>query len=346
MIRATDIADFYQQLALLIKSNLPLPDSLVRLAKQFPRRKMAQIVERLGEETARGRTFSQVLKEHADVFPPFHSQLLAAGETTGTLPVMLFTVARFARVQHFLVSRLREVFAYPLLTIHVACLVLGFLSVRVIPFYVNIYSDMYGGDYLPWLTRIVFGMGLLISNNIGVFGALYLAFVVLSAVIFLPTHRCKRGLLHIVAVMPGTRRLLHELDAARLCSLWSSFVAQAMPSVDILRASSRLVAAPTLRTSLERAADAVAAGRGVADALDNETAVDGLIVMTLEHADEQDLADELLKLAELYENRVAMGVRWATQAWTIIALVSMIVTVGIVVVSLFLPLIQFVRYIG
>lgn len=344
MIRATDIADFYQQLALLIKSNLPLPDSLHRLAKQFPRRDMARVIEQLGAETARGRAFSDVLRERVDVFPPLHSQLLIAGETTGTLPVMLFTVAQFARIQHFLATRLRDVIAYPLLTIHVACWVMFFLSCRVMTIYEGIFTDLLGGwSYVPPLSKLVLGTGLFIQNHGGTFVALYLLFVALSVALFLPTSRSRRALLHIIAILPGTRRLLHALDAARLCNLWSSFIAQGMPAADILHATCRLVEAPALRTALERAANAVAAGRSIAEALDNEGSVDGLIVMTVEHAAEQDLADELLKLGELFEHRVAMGIRAATQAWLLMALIAMVLTVGLVVVGMFLPLIQLMR---
>jgi type II secretory pathway component PulF len=339
MIRATDIADFYQQLALLIKSNLPLPDSLVQLAKQFPRREMARIIEELGDATAQGWSFSEVLKNRSDVFPPFHSQLLAAGETTGTLPVMLFTVARFARVQHFLISRLRDVLAYPLLTIHSACLITLFFSFRVVPAFALIFEDLTGDWGLPYLTQRVMSIGLFITNHAVFFGALYAAFVATSIALYLPGRRAHGIMMRIVSVLPGMGNLVRSLDMARLCTLWSGFIRGGMPVRDILAASSQLVESGRLRDALQRAAKSTAGGQRIATALQRESTVDGLIAMTLEHADESDLAEEFLHLGELYEHRVAGGARSVAQSWTIATFIVMITIVGMVVVAMFLPMI-------
>ena len=52
--KTTDIADFYQQLALLTRSNLPLPDSIRQLAGSFNKSEFRDMLEHVSRDTASG----------------------------------------------------------------------------------------------------------------------------------------------------------------------------------------------------------------------------------------------------------------------------------------------------
>ena len=344
--RSSDIADFYQQLALLVKSDLPLPDSLRQLGRYFPRRDFQAAVLEVSERIARGATFSEAIRSYPQFFHPFHVQLITAGEASGTLPEILFAVARFARFGQLLTARVRDVLAYPLLTVHLCLIVFFFLCVFVISQFGEIYRDLLDGMALPAITAFVTGVGTWVAVHWWPICPCYAVFLVFTLWIFCPGIAAHRTMLAVVNRLPGSCHIVSSLDAARLCGMWSTFLAQEMTAPDAMRAASQLVERKALRCALVRAADTVTAGGDLVEALSREKAVDPLITLTFRHAPEQELAQELRKLGELFEHRVTLAARSATITWTIMALVVTTLSVAFVVLALFVPLISILGMLG
>ena len=90
------VTEFYHQLGLLIKSRLPLPDSLRELSAHLPSPAFRDALLRVSEMTANGARFSDAVRAYPRFFDPVHAQMIAAGESAGTLADTLFCLARFA----------------------------------------------------------------------------------------------------------------------------------------------------------------------------------------------------------------------------------------------------------
>ena len=50
-VKTTDVGDFYHQLALLIKAELPLPESIRQLGANFHKKEFREILGKIGEDT-------------------------------------------------------------------------------------------------------------------------------------------------------------------------------------------------------------------------------------------------------------------------------------------------------
>ncbi len=342
--RAFDIADFYQQLALLIKSNLPLPESLRQLARHFPKRDFQEAVARIAEETARGRDLSDALAAYPQFFRPLDRQLLAAGEKSNMLPEVLAEVAKLAHVKALVVAHLRDALWLPLLTLHVVLLVVFFLSLKILPIYEAIFVDFLGdGMHLPWLTRQVLSFGFVVRALRVPEVVLYGCFLVGSIVVSLPTRFSRRVLFSVMHWLPAAPRLTRALDLARLCNAWSVFIRNEMPLHGAIEASAELVESPRLAKGLRRVAGRIQGGVAPADALEDERTLDGLVGLTVRHVPGNELGRELEHLGRLYESRSTATIREVKTAWTVGATAVMAVLVGVVVIAMFLPLITIVH---
>ena len=343
---ASDIADFYQQLALLIKSNLPLPDSLRQLGRYFPKHDFQNAILEIGACTERGEKFSAVIGRYPRFFDPFHIQLISAGEASGTLPEVLFSVARFARFGQLLTARVRDIIAYPALTIHLCLVVFLFMSAYIIPPFADVYRDLLGTCQLPHMTALVVQIGDLISEHRQLLSAAYVVLLVFTLWLFVPCLAAHRTMLAVISLLPGSCRIVHSLDSARLCGMWSTFLRQNMTLPDAIRLSAELVESKALRQALLRAAGNMKSGSSAVEIMSRERAIDALVVLTFRHTPEEELAEELRRLGELFEHRVTLAARSATMTWTVAALVLMTLSVGFVVISLFLPLVTLVSTLG
>ncbi len=260
--RSFDIADFYQQLALLIRSNLPLPESLHQLAKHFPRHDFQEALTKIADETSRGRNLSDALAAYPHFFGPLERRLLAASENSNTLPEVLAEVAKLARVQGLVVGYLRDIMQHPALTVHVAVLIVFFFSFRILPIYDELFHDLLGGWYrLPWLTEQVMKVGDFVRRFWLPLAVLYVGFVGLSLAVSLPNDFSRRVLLRVARCVPGGKGIARLLDMARLCNVSSVFVRQNMPLHEAFAASATLMEHSGLGGALERTARGIQEGQ-------------------------------------------------------------------------------------
>lgn len=341
------VADFYHQLALLIRSNLPLPESLSQLGERFPDEEFKTVILQIGQRTARGEKFSTAIKSFSpNLFPAFHVRLMSAGEATGTLPETLFSVAKLARFQQFVVENIRDILAYPLLTVHLALLLGLYISIRVMPAFHDMFQEILEGRSMPPFTALVVTVGMFVHNHVIGIMILYAGFLVLSIWAFSPGIAPTRALVATLNVLPGASQMVCSMDSARLCNMCSVYLKQGMPIHEAMETVAQLVQKTGLREALERAAQKLKAGSGVMDALAPEAVIDNLIVLTFSSTPEEKLPDELAELAGLFEHRVVLSVRTTKVLWTIVGTLAVSAVVASVVTAMFGPLVSIVRMMG
>jgi len=341
--KPSDIADFCHQLALLIRSRLPLPESLRQLAEHFPEAEFQQAIRRMGERTAQGDTLADAMQGYTRFFRPLHIRLIASGEAGGTLADALFSVARFARFSQLITDQMRDIVVYPLLTINVAIVIVFFLSIHTIPAFYEIFRDLFDGLPLPALTALIIHAGMFVHEYWAGLAALYAVFLGFSIWLFTPGLASHKALLAIINRLPGSCRIVNSLDTARMCNLLATFIGQGEPLHEAVAAAAQLIERPSMRRSLERAAQRLQSGVSFVEALGQEPSVDRLVALTLQHAPEKELGTELQQLSELFEHRVTLSVRFASAVWTVFAFVIAVVFVGLVAIGMFVPLMTIAR---
>ena len=215
-----------------------------------------------------------------------------------------------------MVSRMKEVAAYPVVTLYVAGLVSSILSIVVAAIFEPARYDFLEGRDLPLLTAWVFAVAGFIRSHAIAILALYLGMLVLTVWLFSPAAGALRVLLRLLDSLPGSSRMTRSMDSARLCLSLSALLRQRMPMPEALETSAQLTEGLALPAALRRIADGLRAGGSLADLLSAERAVDALVRLTFQRTPEGELPDELARLAELYDHRLALSARSAVGAWT------------------------------
>lgn len=343
---ASDIAEFYYQLALLVRARLPLPESLRKLSEHFPQRGFRDTLLRIGERSEQGETFSDILSEHPEYFSAFHVRLLALGEQSGALAEMLGVAARLARFQQLMVINLRNVLAYPMLTVHVACIGVMILGIFVLPRLEAMLLDLYAEEgmmsaAMPPITRFVMGVAGVISAAAPVVIVLYLIFLGYTIWLFLPGRASHRAALWLIDRLPGSWRVLESLENSRICTMWGIFLERGVPMADAMGMVAGLLDRPALRAAMERAQSAVRDGRDVSEALFEEPAVHRMIGLTLQHSPEAQVPEDLQGLGELFDHRFAAAAQGAAALWSVFAFILMVLMVSAVGIALYLPIVEF-----
>ena len=341
-----NVVDFYKQLSLLVDSNLPLPEAITQLGLNFRRGDFKAALLSIGEETGHGRTLSEAMKEHARYFTHIQIQMVESGEKSGNLSEVLAEIANMAHINIQLLQMIREIAIYPAITILLATGVLSFLFVAIIPQFKTIFEEMLYGEPLPWLTQTVIDTSeFFAANQMFIFTLLgFMVFFILW--LFTETSSSTALFNNVVKRLPLSGQIFSYLTLAKTCSFLSTFLEQKNPMPDTLNMVSELIEDGVMRRSLRNVAENSADGLPLDESLEREGRQFDMLRLTMKHAPEDKLPEELANLAAVYRRKAASSIKKAEIFWEVALIMGLSIMTGGIVISIFMPLITIVRRLG
>lgn len=156
-VKPKDRILFARQLSTLINAGLPLVQSLRSVLDQTQSKPLKVILSQVIGDVEAGSTLSDSLAKHPKVFNSIFVNLIAAGETSGTLDKALERIALQQEKDAEIIAKVRGAMAYPAIVLLVMVGVVGFMVVSVLPQVENIYKDLPGAS-LPITTVLLLGL--------------------------------------------------------------------------------------------------------------------------------------------------------------------------------------------
>ncbi len=157
-----DILNFTNQLAVMIRAGISLQDSLQSIAEQEEKAKFAEIIIDLKDQIESGKSFSQALSDHDDVFDELYINMVAAAEVSGNLSMMLTKLAEYLDAEAETRSQIKGAMVYPIIIAVMAVSVTIFLLCFVLPRFTAIFAGK--EDLLPAPTKILMGTSAFIRH--------------------------------------------------------------------------------------------------------------------------------------------------------------------------------------
>ena len=152
-VRLKDLAVYSRQLSVLIDAELPLIQSLGILEEQQKNTYFKNVIKTVKDDVEAGSTLNQAKRKHPKAFDDLYCNLIASGEQSGSLDIMLRRLSEFIEKNVRLRSKVKQAMIYPVAIVIFAIIVAIFLLWKVIPVFAKIFRDL--GAELPWLTAMV-----------------------------------------------------------------------------------------------------------------------------------------------------------------------------------------------
>ena len=179
-----------KRLALILRSGMPLTESLLVLQSESRSRSLTYILSSIIRDVALGKTLSNALSKFPRQFNPFLTQIIAMGEASGTLSENLdflsLELLRRARIKRMVLGAL----AYPLLILSVTIGVTVLLTVSIFPKVMPIFQSLHGT--LPLTTRLLISTSLFLKDDGIALASVLIALILASVVIIKKVPRAKR----------------------------------------------------------------------------------------------------------------------------------------------------------
>ncbi|EJY6283608.1 type II secretion system F family protein [Escherichia coli] len=161
-VAAADLALFTRQLATLVQAAMPLETCLQAVSEQSEKLHVKSLGMALRSRIQEGYTLSDSLREHPRVFDSLFCSMVAAGEKSGHLDVVLNRLADYTEQRQRLKSRLLQAMLYPLVLLVVATGVVTILLTAVVPKIIEQFDHLghalaeRGENIQVWIDPVVF----------------------------------------------------------------------------------------------------------------------------------------------------------------------------------------------
>ncbi len=151
-----------RQLAALVSANIPLVQALSTLIPHLSATALQRRLTQVKSDMLEGTSFSTALSRHPSAFPTVYVNMVRAGETSGTLDLVLNRLADILEKQRHIRNRVWTATIYPLFLSVTGLAILIFLVAVVVPGMVQIFADM--KQTLPLPTRVLIRTGDVVHN--------------------------------------------------------------------------------------------------------------------------------------------------------------------------------------
>ncbi|NHA14314.1 type II secretion system inner membrane protein GspF [Thioalkalivibrio sp. XN279] len=256
-ISAADLALVTRQLATLLRSGMPLEETLLAVGQQSEKPRLKSIILGVRSRVMEGHTLASGLGEFPQAFPEIYRATVAAGEQSGHLDPVLERLADYTESRQQLRQRISHALIYPVILVTLAIFIVSALLVYVVPKVVGVFENT--GQELPGLTRaMIAGSDFLRDYGFVLLGVIALGLFIFSRL--LRRLEFRRRWDRFLLRLPLVGRLTRGINTARFTRTLSILAGSGVPVLEALRISGDVVGNVPMREAIEETAVRVREG--------------------------------------------------------------------------------------
>ncbi|OQY04925.1 MAG: type II secretion system protein GspF [Desulfobacteraceae bacterium 4572_123] len=337
-IKQSELAMLTRQLATLVGAGFQLVSALDTLLPQTKTPALNKRLAKIKDMIVEGQSFAGALSLYPETFSALYINMVRAGETSGTLEIVLNQLADITEKQQALNSRIRNALAYPVLMAFIGSVVLFLLLTFIVPSITGIFTDM--NQTLPAPTLFLISL----SDFFKSFWWIILIILIAIPIVLSRIKKTKKGRLLIdkaVLRTPLTGHLTKKIAAARFSRTLGSLLANGVSMLTALEIVKNIVGNALISNTIEEAAVKVGKGQGLGASLETSQIFPNLSTQMIMLGEQSgELETMLSKVADVYESEVESAVLGMTALLEPVMILVMGVIVGFIVLSICLPIFE------
>ena len=336
-IKPADIAIFTRQLATMMKAGVPLVQAFDIVAEGTDHEKMRELIMAVRTDVSSGTGLAGALEKHPAHFDELFCSLVASGENSGTLEVMLDRVATYKEKTEALKAKIKKALTYPIAVIVVAIVVTGILLVKVVPQFAETFQS-FGSD-LPGFTLFVLRISEWVQSW---WFIMLLGFFAAGYVFSQAKRRSKRfadGIDAVALKLPIIGSVVHDAVIARFSRTLSTTFSAGVPLVDALESTAGAAGNAIYAQGIRRIRDDVTSGTALAISIRTTGLFPTMLLQMTAIGEESGSLDDMLgKVADHYEAAVDNAVDSLSSLMEPMIMSILGVLVGGLMIAMYLPI--------
>lgn len=339
-IKPNDFLLFNQQLAALFRAGIPILQAISMLRKRTPSVNLKAVLGEVEDEIRGGTALSTAFSQQGAIFPRIYTASILAGERSGALDEVLGRYVTYMRRNVQIRRKIRGALAYPMFLMAAAVIMVGFLTIYVVPRMSELFTTLSTTSQLPTVTVIVVTISGFLAGNIYWIAPLIL---IIAAALFF-WIRTKSGRLIVDGILlrlPLVGNLLVQLTAAQATRSLATLLAGGITLVESWEIASESITNTELRRRSESILPMVREGQSFTDSLESANWIPPLALDMIGIGERSGSLREMLdEVAEFYDAESEVRLEQLTTLLEPAILVLMAGVIITILLAIYLPIIQ------
>lgn len=333
-----DLSLMTRQLATLLRAKIQVVEAFTALVDQTDNPNLKITLSEIRQKVNEGSSLAKALGDYPKIFDNVYVNMVDAGETSGTLEVVLLKLADFTEGQLKLRNKIKSAMTYPVVMMGAGGAMIGIIFIFVIPKITKIFISM--KKALPLQTEIC----IWISNFLINYWWLLIIGGVLGWQSFKKWKATTAGRSKFDAAvlkMPVVSEIVTMINVSRFCSTLATLLQSGVPILVAMKIVSNLVSNVHMKKAIEDSRQSVSEGASLTGPLIRSELFPSMVTHMIKLGEKSGELEPMLQIvAENYEDQVNTKLSGLTSVLEPIMMVMMGLVVAFIIFSVVVPLID------
>lgn len=328
---------FTKNLGAMLNAGLSLSRSLSIIERQTKNKRLKKITASLGADISSGKTLSEAMKDHSQVFSKLLVSMVGAGEESGSLAESLRIVSEQMDNMYKLQKKVKGAMMYPAVILTVMLIIGALMLIYVVPGLTNTFKDV--KVELPASTKLVIFVSDFMKNNsiVAFFGIIIFVGVVYS---WSRTKTGKKSIDYLSLHFPVISKIIKETNAARTARTLSSLLSSGVPVAQALSITGDVIQNSYYKDVLKLSQESVEKGESISSVFIKNDHLYPIFVGEMMNVGEEtgNMSKMLMETAIFYEDEVTQKTKDMSTVIEPFLMVFMGAVVGFFAISMITPM--------
>jgi general secretion pathway protein F len=333
-----DVLSMTSELAVLLRAGLPLDKALKVLIDMAAQPAMHQLLSELLTAVKGGKSLSQALAPHEQVFGSFYVNMVRSGEASGHLSEVLDRLVEYLENAKANRDSVVSALIYPSILLVVALLSIVVMLGFVVPQFESLFEDM--GEALPPLTQMVIAAADFIKSYAWLLIALAVGFG-LYLRHWLRSEEGRASLDRRLLQLPLAGGIVFEFEVSKFARTVGTLVGNGVSLLKAISIAIDTVDNRVIKESLQVLPPAVKAGKRMSVALEESGMFTPMVIQMVRVGEESGSLDQMmLELARVFDDHVQSGVKRGLTLLEPVLILTMGFVIAVIIIAILMGILS------
>lgn len=335
-VKPRDLSVFCRQFVSITQSGVPMKEALQMMTEQTENKWLKQATADVLTNVEKGNTLADSMAAIPDVFPPMLVNMVAAGESSGSLDKAFERMAVHFEKEAKLKATIRKATIYPIILIFAVIGVVAVMLLYVIPIFIDMFADL--DVEMPALTMGVMNLSKWTAGHWYVILAVVVAVVAVYRIIY-NTDQGRLKIDYIKMKVPLFGKLTVKTACAQFARTMSTLMGAGISTTECLDTCTKIINNIHFKNALQKAKEEVMKGIPLSEPLAASGVFPPMVCHMTGIGEETGNMEEMLnKLADYYDEEVEITTQSVLAAMEPLIIVFMALIVGTLVIAVIMPI--------
>lgn len=306
-VNRKELVAFTYHLEQLLKAGVPVIDALQDIRDSVSHGLLRDVISSLIENIGSGKTISEALRQHRNVFDSVFVSMVQVGEQSGHLVEVLRDLTNMIKWQDELIAKAKKMSIYPLFVVTVVIGVIAFLMMYLVPQLIPFLKMT--GEAIPWHTQLLIFISDAAKEN-------WLFFLMLPIIVFGAMKLMLKYSGRFQYTFDGWKLklwifgpILYKIKVARFSNYLAMMYTSGIAVLNAILMSKAVMNNAVLEDALQRAHDQISEGENISNAFANVGLFTALVVRMLRVGESTGaMAEALMNVSYFYSREVGESI--------------------------------------